>query len=398
MTHSYDPESTPPQRRWSGFIRAFRRHGWDVDVVVPMPHPDRCARGAADNGGLVAWRRAPGRYGESVRRVPLLRHRESRASKLLSNVAGALVMVPAGLAGPRPDLVVVTIPALPTILAGFLVSRLRRRPLVVEMRDAWPDLAVESGAAPGAVTGAFHAVLTWFQRRAAVVVTVTDGFGDVLAGRGIQAVSIPNGVRPSSLPHVPAHEFGPGPLKVLYLGNHGESQGLDRIVRAAALAEGSVQVKFVGEGTEKQSLRALAERLDAPVEFLEPVPAGAVGACYAWADTCVVSLRPDWPSFKWTIPSKTYELIATGRHLTCVVQGEAESVLRAAGVGDFVDPDPAAIAALWRGLLDEPERLRVSADGRGWVARHADIELIAGLYIRVLEQVVAGKNVVRRQG
>ena len=55
-------------------------------------------------------------------------------------------------------------------------------------------------------------------------------------------------------------------------------------------------------------------------------------AQYAWADTLVVALRPDWPSFRHTVPSKTYEVLAVGRHVTGMVTGEAARTLDGATV------------------------------------------------------------------
>ena len=33
MTHSYAPEHTPPQRRWTQCNRYFRSRGWEVQVI-----------------------------------------------------------------------------------------------------------------------------------------------------------------------------------------------------------------------------------------------------------------------------------------------------------------------------------------------------------------------------
>ncbi|MGJ9402599.1 glycosyltransferase family 4 protein [Arthrobacter sp. KK5.5] len=381
LTHSYWPEHSPPQRRWTALVARFREAGWEVDVVAPWP-----PNGA--EAGIGAFGNQKGPAGETIRRLPAGKGAETRVGRLLRFAMTGATTVPRSLAAPRPDIIVVTVPSLPNVAAGWLAARLRRRLLIVEMRDAWPDLAMDSGVAHPAVNRAFKMVLTWFQRQADLVVTVTDGFRDLLTQRGITAVSIPNGVVAADLPRVPAHVRGAGPLKVLYLGNHGESQGLDLVVRAAALAGQTAQVRFVGGGTMKPHLERLSARLGADVEFLDSVPPSGVAACYAWADTCVVALRSDWPSFEWTIPSKTYELIATGRHLTAIVRGEAAGILRAAGVGDIVDADPESVARLWRELYEDPERLQQRGNGLDWVRRKADLSLVAEHYMRVAEDLI----------
>ncbi|MFB0833122.1 glycosyltransferase family 4 protein [Arthrobacter halodurans] len=393
VTHSYWPETTPPQRRWDAFVKAFRRAGCEVDVVAPSPDPAVTPAHAGASPAPRAFGAQEGPHGETVHRLPGLRLNETRLGRLVRHSGTAALTVPRALAAPRPDVVIVTVPSLPNIVAGWMVARLRRRPLVVEMRDAWPDLARESAAAPRRRVRAFEAVMSSLQRRADLVVTVTAGFRDLLVSRGVRrAATIPNGVVPALLPRVPPRAAHGGPLRVLYLGNHGESQGLETVVRAAALARGAVQVRFVGTGTMKPSLRALSERCGAGIEFLDPVHGRGVDEQYAWADTCVVSLRPDWPSFEWTVPSKSYELMSTGRHLTAVLRGEAARLLNESGSADVVAAEPEAIARLWRELSAAPERLTRNSRARDWVTEHASLDNLGREYVRLVAELVEEKT------
>src|SRR5699024_12086584 len=71
--------------------------------------------------------------------------------------------------GTRPDVIVATAPAIPTLLLGRTLSALWGVPLVVEMRDAWPDLVTHVGPAGALGPEALHAarrsagrrLLTW---------------------------------------------------------------------------------------------------------------------------------------------------------------------------------------------------------------------------------------------
>lgn len=392
LTHSYDPEVTAPQRRWNAFVSVFRARGWDVDVVVPVAHPERTPAQvpAADYGR--AARSETGRHGERILRVPLARHSESRLSKLVSNLASSLLAVPRALGAGRPDVVMVTVPALPNIAAGYVVSRLWRRPLIVDMRDAWPDLARDAEVVTSAKPGVMETVVAFVQRRAEAVVSVTSGFAELLRERGARRVEVvPNGVLQKRMP--PLAETSTAsperPLRVLYLGNHGESQGLEVLIDAARCCGRDVHLRLVGTGTRKQALREHAEATGAAVEFLDATHDEATQAQYDWADTTVVSLRDDWPSFDWTIPSKTYELLAVGKHITAVVRGEAAGILTEAGGADVVPADPEAIAALWRGLHARPERLHVGDGGRRWVSRHRNLGPLGEDFADLVQDVVS---------
>jgi glycosyltransferase involved in cell wall biosynthesis len=183
-----------------------------------------------------------------------------------------------------------------------------------------------------------------------------------------------------------------GRLRVLYLGTLGVSQGLDTVVEALAeLGPERVEARFIGEGTERPALEALAERRRAPVRIEAPVAGEELWAAYRWADTCLVPLR-DWPSFADAVPSKLYEIMAAGRHVTACLTGEAAGVIEAAGAGVHVPPgDPAALAAALRALAGDRARVDVGRGPREWVAEHADAGALARHYLEVLGAVVAGR-------
>ena len=159
-----------------------------------------------------------------------------------------------------------------------------------------------------------------------------------------------------------------------------------------------LRVRLVGEGTRRPVLEARNAELGSPAEILGPVHGAAVAEQYAWADTLVVALRPDWPSFRHTVPSKTYEVLAVGRHITAVVRGEAAHVLTDAGEGDIVASDPEQIAALWRALEADRSRLVPSGSGREWVRHNADYADLSVQYDQHLRATVREYSRVCGQG
>jgi glycosyltransferase involved in cell wall biosynthesis len=123
------------------------------------------------------------------------------------------------------------------------------------------------------------------------------------------------------------------------------------------------------------------------VEFVGPVPRAEVLDHYAWADTLLVSLR-GWGPFEWTVPSKLYEALASGRHITGVVAGEAADLMHCARAGHVVPPEsPGELADLWAGLARSREGLRVDGSGRAWALRHANYDELAARYLTLLDEV-----------
>lgn len=404
VTHHYAPETCPPAARWQALTARFVAAGHRVTVVAPPAHYPS-GRLAAP-GRPRPWARETGAAGETVHRVRFREHGVDLASRTIDQLLAAVDTVVLGrlrLRGAdRPDVVVTTAPGVPSLLAGHALAG-PRRPVVVEMRDAWPDLIEASGMwGPGRgarrlLIRVAAALVGWAQRRAALVVTTTVAFADVLRDRGVGRVAVVrNGVAPLAPlgPPGPAGPTGPPParaaLHVLYLGTTGRSQGLLTAVRAAATLRDrgvAVVLRLVGSGFDDASLRAEVTATSAPVELVGRVPRADVAAHYAWADTVLVALR-DWPPFAWTVPSKLYEAMALGRHVTAAVAGEAASVVRESGAGDVVPPeDTDALVATWTALAADRARLDVGSGGRRWVAEHADLDRLASRYLDLLAEV-----------
>ncbi|WP_347108244.1 glycosyltransferase family 4 protein [Paenarthrobacter sp. S56] len=371
-------------------VREFRKAGWTVDVVAPVAHYPNGRRNLPRRQAGVAFSSQKGPHGEIIRRVPYLRHiGSSSLARFIDQLFSAVVSVPVGLFGQRPDAILATAPSLPTLATGFVLSRIRRVPLIVEMRDAWPDLARDARIVQGSVKSVIERVVEFVQLRADLVVTVTEGFAQTLRDRGLtNVVTVSNGLDLNSIPFLEAPPEQREVFQALYLGNHGKSQRLDILVRASALLGDKVHLTLVGHGTSRPQLVKLARELNAPVTFFPSLHGPAVMEKYREADTCIVSLRDDWKSFETTIPSKTYEVLAIGRHVTAIVRGEAERIVLEAKGGDVVEAKPEAVARLWQELALDRRRLSSGTSGRDWVRRNADYAQLAVRYMEAITSLV----------
>lgn len=403
VTHHYLPEVGAPQRRWRNLSARFVAAGHRVTVLSPPPHyPSGRAEDLAPDERTHATGSGPG--GETIHRVRFREHGSDLKSRTVDQAHAAAHSVVVGLrrlrGADRPDVVIATAPGIPSLGAGWALARGLRVPLVVEMRDAWPDLITPSGmwgtttrrrGWKAWATATVHRAVTDLQRHSDAVVTTTASFADVLRDRRMPRVEVIRNGAPldEALRAAPADDSPE--LRVLYLGTMGRSQGLSTAIRAAAELRRRgvpVRLRFVGSGHEEALLRAEAQALDAPVEFVGRVPRSEVGAHYDWADTVLVSLRA-WDPFEWTVPSKLYEAMVAGRHVSASLFGEAAFVVREAAAGDVVPPeDHLALAALWQGLAADRSRLDVGATGRAWVAEHANFDNLAGHYLTLLGEVV----------
>lgn len=381
LTHSYWPESSPPQRRWKTFTRVIADSGHRVSVVTPRAD---ILRSSASGG------KPSTETGIRIIRYPGFGIAAGLVGKVARSIGHAVVSIPASLRSGRQDIVIATVPALSMLFSGFAVSRLLRARFVVDLRDPWPDLFRDSHIlrSPMLEPLAIRAMLCLL-RRADLVITVTEGLARNARSQGmLNVATVPNGVDLANYP-VPLKRAkttsGEGRLQVLYLGNVGLSQGLDLLVRVAAQLPGSIHVRIVGDGNDRNRLQHLAMELGAPVEFLDPVRGDQIIEMYRWADTVVVSLRPDWPSFSYTVPSKLYELLALDLHVTGLVRGEAAAIINHAKAGQVVGQDLDSLTRHLQQLHRDRDALRIRGKGPQWIAGHANLAALGKSYARHLE-------------
>jgi glycosyltransferase involved in cell wall biosynthesis len=229
---------------------------------------------------------------------------------------------------------------------------------------------------------------------------VTDGFRDDIAGRGIPAekiVTITNGVdleahRPGPRHNAVREELGLGArFTVLYIGAHGISHALHRVVDAATLLSDREDVVFllVGEGAEKRKVEALtAERGLTNVVHLPGQPRERVADFYRAADACLVPLR-DVPLFRTFIPSKMFEIMGSGRPIIGSVAGEARGILERSGAALLTEPENAEgmARAVIRLASDRPAAEAMGRRGREFVAEHYDRRRLGARYLALLEEI-----------
>lgn len=415
VTHHYPPEHGAPQRRWDTLTPRMIAAGVDVAVLAPPPHyPTGRLQDVSPvhQPGSVSR----GRHGEDVVRVTFRPHGTGLLSRTWDQAVAAASSVLLGWRhfrrrDARPDVVVGTVPGIPSMFAAWALARMLRARLVVEMRDAWPDLIEPSGildhdrpARARVLSGlraAAHRAVSRLQARADAVVTTTETFAQVLLERGVRRVAVVRngtsfrqpGPSPADARQAADHPSSPRdrPLRAVYAGTIGRAQDLECVVRAAALVARRglpVDVRVVGTGSEVPALEKLAAELGAPVSFSGPVPHDEIRALYAWADTVVVTLR-DWKPLEWTVPSKLYEVMASGAHTTACVAGEAAALVSRSGAGSVVPPGDAwALADLWSTWAAAGRVPAVEPLAAAWVAENADDDVLARRYVDLVRELI----------
>lgn len=400
-SHYFAPEIGAPSARIYDLAKEWLNEGNQVEVVTCFPnHP----------GGKLYPGYSPRRYmHERLDGIDVHRHwtyitpNEGFIRKTLGHVSylpSALALSTRHLR--KPDVVIGTSPTFFAAMAAAATAMRRRIPFIMEVRDLWPAVMVELGVLRNRqIIRALERLEMSLYARATRVVTVTESFRRNLVGRGVRAekvATIPNGAdvefwHPLEPKPELRSELGlDGRFVVLYIGAHGISHALARVLESACELQERAPVSFlfVGEGAEKEHLvRRAREMKLMNVQFLDAVAKDAVRDFYALADVCLVPLR-DIPLFETFIPSKMFEMMAMAKPIVASLRGEAAEILRRSGGATVVEPeDSRAIAqAILRLYEHQDEAHEMGRRGRRFVVENYSRRALAERYLKVIESAV----------
>ena len=175
VTHYFPPEIGAPQARLSELARAWADAGDDVTVLTGMPNHPIGVVPSAYRRRLRVVERVDG-YG-IVRTWLYATPNEGFIKKTIGHLS---FMVTSVLLGARcagaADVVVVSSPTFFSIFGAWAIAKLKRAPLVIDVRDLWPAIFVELGVL---TNRHLIAILEWWElwayRQAAEVVVVSEG-------------------------------------------------------------------------------------------------------------------------------------------------------------------------------------------------------------------------------
>lgn len=269
------------------------------------------------------------------------------------------------------DIVFATSTPLTAGIPGIAARVLRRRTMVFEVRDLWPELPREMGVITNPVVLWAMGVLERASYRASTkLVALSPGIRDGIVRRGIapeRVTVIPNGCdldlfggdvepwRPDGV--------GPTDLLAVYTGTHGVANGLSAVLDAAAVLQKrgrhDVKIALVGDGKQRAGLRerAAGERLT-NVLFIDSMSKTALAALLAGADVGMQILA-NVPAFYFgTSPNKFFDYLAAGLPVLNNYPGWLAGMITADGCGFAVPPDdPEAFADALESAADHPDQL-----------------------------------------
>ena len=398
LTDNFPPETNAPATRTHEHTKRWVKAGHQVTVISGVPNfPSGRIHGGYRNK---PWQEQTLDGVRVIRVWTYITANEGFLKRTLDYVSFMITGSIAGLFVKKPDVIVATSPQFFNALGGCLLSIVRRRPFVFELRDLWPDSITAVGAMQeGAIIRFLRKVEYWLYRRATRVVSVTHSFKEILVRNGIPAEKIavvPNGV------DLEAITPGPKPVELerrlgleakfvaAYVGTIGMAHGLGTILDAAERLKARQDIAFVLVGTGVEHAKLETEAKDrglTNIRFVGAVSKQEVKEYWLLCDVALVLLR-DLPLFQHVIPSKIFEAWGSARTVILAVRGESARIVESAQGGMVIPPeDPAALAEAVDLAATAPEfRTALGIAGREYVESHYDRAALAASMLITLSE------------
>jgi len=296
---------------------------------------------------------------------------KKRVANYLSYTA---LSIPRALFVPCDAVVAMTDPPFQGI-AGAIVSTLKGKPYVYNIRDLYPDMAVGGSiVGPGSLAKIWEKLHRWALRRAARVVVLGEDMRARIVAKGVDLARVSivrdgaeilplNTTLPFPDPEVVRAIRGNFSFVLVHAGNLGFYGAWNTLVTAArSLANEGVGLVFVGNGTQRAQIEE-ASADSSNIRFLEFFPPSKIPSVLAAADAHVITVKRGLEGV--VVPSKMYGILAAGKPIVAVAPNETDAVSLGVQRGFAVaaDPDrPAEVASAVRALASDPIKLKAMGE------------------------------------
>ena len=303
------------------------------------------------------------------------------------------------------DLILVTSPPLFVGITGYVLSRMKRIPFVFEIRDLWPESAIDTGVLTNRTLIRFaYSFESFIYRKAKLINVLTPAFRDKLLQKkqvpANKIIFIPNAadfsISGELLNTFDADKFRKeqgieNKFVITYVGAHGVANHLVQLIDTAELLRDTqVLIQLIGDGMQKQMLKdECAKRNITNVQFIDSVPKQDVFK-YILASDMGASVLKRVDTFKTIYSNKTFDYMACKKPVLLVIDGVSRELVEQADCGVYAEPEnPSDIALSIRLCMENPARLKQQGEnGYRFAKAHFDRTVQAEQYMDHLKSLV----------
>ncbi len=406
LIHQYFQEKDDPGGlRWNAMAASWAAKGHTITVIAGMTHYTKGIRNPKYDNKYVY-------VDDFAKNICVIRTHVSDSynnnfkgrfrayfSFVISGIYGGLFK-----ARDKYDMILVSSPPLSVGLIALTLSFLKRIPFVFEIRDLWPESAIDTGILK-------NKFMIWMSfllekrayRKSKLINVLTPAMRETLVTKknipADKIIYIPNAADFDLTDHL-LQAFDRAAFRVqlgienklalCYVGAHGIANHLLQLIEAAILLKNEpVVFLLIGDGMQKNMLMEKTEALELKnILFFDSV-SKEEALKYIIASDIGLSVLKKVDTFKTVYSNKTFDYMACKKPVIMAIDGISRQLIEEAGAGMYAEPENAVdIAAAVRFYLQQPDQISLQGNkGYQFAKSHFDRENLATQYIQALEQL-----------
>lgn len=400
LTDNFFPETNAPAKRTLEHAKQWMNIGHSVTIITGVPN---FPKGIIFKGYRNKFFQEEYIENILVKRVwTYVAPNEGFLIRIIDYLSFMFTSFFCGVFTKKHDVVIATSPQFFTLISGYLISIVRNTPLVIEIRDLWPESVVALGSVKknNFLIKILYKIAHYIYKKADVIVVVTDSFKKYLIDLNIsenKIVVIKNGFNfernlvhnkkkseVKELYNVDSNNF-----VISYIGTIGMAHGVDIILRAAEKIK-NVSFLIIGEGAEKKKLINQCKKINIQnVKFIDNLNWQEIVNINQIIDANLIHLR-DLEIFNTVIPSKIFESMALGKPILAGLGGESLEIIKDSNSGlKIIQDDENSLIEQIR-FLKKNKLLskNLSENGIDYVKKNHDRKKLANKMIEYIESTI----------
>ncbi|MFB6212775.1 MAG: glycosyltransferase family 4 protein [Candidatus Magasanikbacteria bacterium] len=317
----------------------------------------------------------------------------------------------AGLRAEKPQVVIASPPPIFIGLVAYIVSVFRGAPFILDVRDLWPDAAVELGFLENKVLIFLSRLLEdLLYRWAAVIVVNSPGFEDYISKNkkvpSNKIYKVPNPVIREDYQDLEAKKKKQQKIRkktrqelgwtdkfvVLYSGAFSAVYDFDTILKAAEnIKDEDVLFVLMGDGRQKEAVKEkVANKGLENVELRPSVPREEVAKFIVSADVGI-SILSNISILRYMYSTKVLDYMANSRPTILAMRGVTEQLIcQKAQAGICIRyKDPEQLVDAINRLKNNPQQRReFGSNGQSFVTSEFGDEFLAKKYLDIIGETL----------
>ncbi len=399
ISQYFKPEMGAPAARVSELSKYWVKFGNNVTVITGMPnHPN----GIIHPTYKWEYFKEEKKHGIRVLRVFLyVTPNKGVFKRIISFFSFMITSLIVGLLMQRTGVVIATSPQLFVGLSGYVIAKMKKKPFVFEVRDIWPQSAIELGVLKNKyIIKMMEKLEKFLYEKSDLIIVAVESMKGIIANKGIDEKKIkfiPNGIDKNRFSNIKKTNYIKSKIKnkdafiIGYIGTMGLAHKLEILLESAKhFQDKNVYFVLIGDGADKEHLENIKKRENIKnVLILDKVLPEEVPGIMQEIDMGFVHLR-DIPLMKDAVPSKIYEFMAAGKPILAGVSGIAKDFIEKQNIGVVFQPENTdSLIKTIENILKNKEQLnKMGENGKRIAFEKFSRENLAKKYIKYIKEII----------